>query len=147
MRPSLAHRGRQVSAPNIKRLIGRINDDKELREIEKAARARIRVLTERRYAECCAQAWERIRVLPVGTTLHVCASGTFVGGPFQRGDSFELTHIQPRAKRVWVTFNGKQYWFEPPGMNRYDLRTEPPATKLDPEARKSIERVAERIFA
>ena len=130
---------------NIKGIIGQMTDEKALREIEKAARERIRVLAERRHTELCAQAWERLKSLPIGTTLYVCAGGTFVGGPFQRGDSFSVTHIQPRAKRIWVEYKGQRYWFEPQGMHRYDLRTEPPERPLDAEHRASMERIASRL--
>lgn len=131
---------------DIKRTIGQMKDIAELNAVIRAARSRIDTLRERKHADNVAAAWERIKVQPLGQVLHVCAEGTFVGGPFQRGDSMVLVAIQPRAKRIWVDAKGSRYWFAAVSIDRYDLRTEPPAKPLDPKHRAMVERIAERIL-
>lgn len=130
---------------NLKRAIGRMNDLTELTELKKAIYERIQVLQQRAHAAKVAAAWERIKDVQIGATLHVCASGTFFGGPFQRGDSMQLTHKQPRAKRIWFTCKGVRYWMDAGLIERYDLRTEPPAEPMKPEQREQVERIAGRI--
>lgn len=130
-----------------KRAIGQMKDIAELQAVIRAARARVDTLRERDYAARVAAAWERTKNQPLGQILHVCAEGTFVGGPFQRGDSMVLVAIQPRAKRIWVDTKGSRYWFAAKSIERYDLRTEPPAKPLDPEHRAMVERIAGRLAA
>lgn len=132
-------------ATNLKQAVGRMNDVKELRELKQAVAARIGVLEERAYAAKVAEAWERTKDVQVGATLYVCAAGTFFGGPFQRGDSMKVTHVQPRAKRIWVDVGGKPYWFGAKGIQQYDLRTTAPEKPMDAEERKRVERMAGRI--
>lgn len=50
--------------------------------------------------ECprCEEAWQRVKDLPVSTKLYCCASGAFLGGPFQRGDEMAVHVIQPRCR-------------------------------------------------
>lgn len=132
---------------NLKRAVGQCKDVQELRELRRAVVERIGVLEKREYQKRVDEAWERIKGIPLGTVLHVCCTGTFFGGPFQRGDSFKVTYIQPKAKRIWIEHQGKVNGLYLPAVQveRYDLRTEPPANPMDSEQRASVERMAGRI--
>ena len=131
---------------NVKRIIGQMTDEKELYEVEKAARARRQVLNERRHAQAVKDAWERIKRLAPGTFLYVCAKGTFFGGPFQRGDKFLLKEVRRRS--VVLDHGEKGLWTFPPlQVYRYELGTEPPANPMTQEARESVAAVAERVAA
>lgn len=129
---------------NLKRAIAHLNDITELRELRKACVDRIGVLEERAYAKLVSAAWERVRVLEPGTVLYVCAKGTFFGGPFQRGDKLRIQRV---GRRVIYAEHGEKglYSFPPKMVERYDLRTEPPADPLSAEAREHVERVAGRV--
>lgn len=121
----------------IRRLIGHVDDPKELVAIIKSAKERQELLFERLSEKSEAEAWARVKDLQRETTLYCCASGTFLGGPIQRGDSMTVYFIQPRKKIVWVTLkDGSRYWFSPKGINRYNLRTEPPVNPLSELERK-----------
>jgi hypothetical protein len=129
--------GRLMDTTKVKRMIGQCDDPKEVGEIIKAATNRQALLCKRQYQERCLEAWERVRVLARNATLHVCAGGTFLGGPLQRGDSMTVIGIQPRVKRLWARLqDGTSYWFGPAGVERYDLRLEPPASPIGPNERK-----------
>lgn len=130
----------------IRRLIGHLTDVKECGRASVVATERQRELLRRQMASKEAAAWDRVRNLPEGTTLYCCASGTFMGGPFQRGDSMEFRCVQPRAKRLWVkTADGKSYWFTPASINRYDLQLAPPANPISDDERKVVERITGRL--
>ena len=131
---------------SIIRSIAHCNDIQALREIVKAARGRESTLAQRKYQADCAAAWERVRGLPRGAALYCCAARTFIGGPMQRGDAVTVYAVQPRAKRLWVQMSdGKLVYLTPAGVNRYDLRTEPPASRLPELERKIVEAIAGRI--
>ena len=131
---------------SLKRSIGHINDVQELRELRKAIVERIDVLERRAYAKRVEERWQLLKDTTIGTTLHVCAKGTFFGGPLQRGDSMTVFAIQPRARRIWVrVLNGTEYCFDAKSAERYDLRTEAPADPMDAAAREQVDRMAGRI--
>lgn len=132
---------------NIKRTIGQMQDVTELRQLKKAILERIDVLEKRAYAAKVEAAWERVKDLPKGTMLHVCSTGTFFGGPFQRGDSFKITYVQPRARRIWIEHKGvvNGAYFDARNVERYDLRTEPPADPMKPEHRAEVDLMAARV--
>lgn len=123
----------------------------ELGDVIRYCKQRQKVLADRLYAERLADAAERAATWATGPEVHVehvwvHAQGTFVGGPFQRGDKLTVTHYQPRAKRLWVTFRGTSYWLDAKGINRYDLRAEPMDEKpMDDEHRASLDRMAGRL--
>lgn len=89
--------------------------------------------------------WDGIKKAKPGDTLYVTFDGTFVGGPFQRGDSMTLTYIQPRAKRVLVDAKGKTYWFDVVGIAKYELRTTPPESPISASERKIADTVG-KVF-
>ena len=130
---------------NLKRAISRITDIKELHELSNHIQARRKLLNERRWLAEVEEAWERIKVLPVGTTLHVATKGTFFGGPFQRGDVFTLKSVGRRT--ITVENKGRLWRFPAVQIKRYDLSTEPPESPMSAESRAQVERIAERIAA
>jgi hypothetical protein len=103
----------------------------ELNEITKYIRKRGKLLGQRASEKRAAEAWERAkqwykRGKVIQEHIWVCMAGTMLGGRFQRGDKLRVLQLQPRKKILWVEFKGKEYWFAPAAIARYDLRAEPP---------------------
>jgi hypothetical protein len=135
-----------MDTTKVKRIIGQCDDVKELNSIIAHAKRRADDLYKRAAAQQAAEAWERVKLLTHGTTLYCCASGTFVGGPLQRGDSMTVHCIQPRKKRLWVKLtSGEMYGLGPRFIARYDLRTEPPVAPLPGNERRMAEAVGKVI--
>ncbi len=130
---------------NLKRSVGKMHDVQELRELRKAIVERIDLLEKRAHAKRVDDHWQSLKDVPVGTVLHVCSTGTFFGGPFQRGDSMTVFAVQPRARRVWVRMNDKQYWIEAPRAEQYLLKTTPPERPMSQEERARVDRMAGRM--
>lgn len=134
-----------MDVSRIKASITRSRDIEAIREIISHAKARIYAIEAEKHAAGVAAAWAAVKGLEIGTVLYINAEGTFLGGPWQRGDAVRLTHIQPRAKRIWTENDGKSYWFDARGVYRYALKTTPPSNPLPKEEREMVSRVFGRI--
>lgn len=132
---------------SLKQSIARITDRKQLTELTTYCKERSSLLWKREQEAAKVAAWERVKDLPVGTTLYCCASGWFLGGAVQRGTQFRIYHkAQPRAKRIWtcIVRNGKDegvYWFGPEGVQRYDLQLTLPANPVNDKMSASLAEV------
>lgn len=129
----------------IKSSITKCTDHLVLNELAKHIRERKDQINRDVYETKKAALWDEIRNAKIGSQIYVCCEGTFLGGPFQRGDSMTITHIQPRAKRIWATANGKQYGFDAAGIARYTLRTTPPTLALPRTEREIVDRIVSRL--
>jgi len=118
-------------------------DASELRQIEKYARDRSRLLSKRAWDAKVAAEWAIVKTYTPGTELWCNATGMFVGGPFQRGDHVKVDAVQPRAKRIWaVSDDGKAWWFSVAEWTRYAFRAEAPAEPLSESDRRIAQRLA-----
>lgn len=119
----------------------------QLRKIEGAAKERQKVLAQAQVDKITAEAWTRYRRFKPGITVWCHATGVFMGGPLQRGDTAIVEHVQPRARRLWLKIKGKRYWFEGHGAARYDLKTVQ-TRRLEPEAQEhhdTMRQIADRL--
>lgn len=118
----------------IRRMIGQCREAEELQAVIKAAQDRLSLLRRRRKEEELSDAWERVRKAKRGQVLLIpvarkepvyCedSNGKFYAAPvaFAAGTTFEITHIQPRIKRVWVTcgLTGPRYMFTTELLKRW----------------------------
>jgi len=133
-----------MDVEKIIRAIQRCNDVSALNQIKKAVYKRSDTVVQRNYKMTVGAAWDRVRNLQPGAVLYCCSAGTFLGGPFQRGDQMTVHSLQSRVKRLWVTSkkDAKLYWFGPQGVERYNLQVEPPAQPLSESERKLAEAVS-----
>lgn len=121
---------------------------KQLNALHKHVRDTIQALSDRQWQAKCDAAWEVAKAWESDTVLYCCAPGTFIGGDIQRGDSFKVSVVQPRAHRVWTTDkDGRARWFVPAGLVRYDLRTTPPENPLGADEREVAYRIAKACAA
>ena len=135
---------------NLALQIGHISDTKELERLKGLISDRIALLHRRLWLARCAEAWGRVATAPPGTPLFCCADGTFLGGPFQRGDRTVVHCVQPRKRRLWVRDQrGKLWGFPPAEVHRYNLQPQPPANPLGPASRalaESLGKAVEKIL-
>lgn len=113
-------------------------NEKEVETIRNAAYKQGKILAKESAEREATAAWSRVKSHKPGDTLYCCASGTFLGGPLQRGDKVTVLAIQPRKKLLWVTVKGKKnsFYFTPRGIARYDLRQFPPEKPITQDERK-----------
>ncbi len=119
----------------------------DLRLIEKAVRDRQRIVSDAAWKIRCDGAWEISKKWWVGMPIYCAASGTFVGGPIQRGDKLRIIAIQPRARRIWARLDGEkqEFCFEVGDLARYKFQPAPPDDPMDEESREYA-RETEKIF-
>lgn len=136
---------------NIKRRIAKC-DLKELAQVIRYAKARQEELRKRDYEHRLADAWKRAKAWAKNDEVFVeevfvCSPGTFIGGPFQRGDRLEIFWLQPRKKMLWVVDprDGQKYAFPPKQILRYDLQVDPPKSALPEHERNFAEATAKVI--
>lgn len=103
-----------------------VDDRGVLQLVRKAIDARLSKLSEIAWKARRDEAWTRYRRFKPGISVWCCASGTFLGGPLQRGDRVTVEHVQPRARRLWLRIKGKLWRFGESDATRYELRTVPP---------------------
>jgi len=132
------------SITSLKQSIARINDRKQLTELSTYIKERSSLLWKREEEAAKVTAWNRVKDLPVGTTLYCNANGWFLGGAVQRGTQFRIYHAaQPRAKRIWtcIVRDGKDegvYWFGPEGVHRYNLQLTCPTNPISDKMTASL---------
>ncbi len=109
----------------------------ELYELRRQTRARIEELEKEAIAKNIARAWEWVRHMAPGEALWCHATGTFLGGPLQRGDKVTVYAVQPRKKLLWINLKtGRTISFNPWNIHRYNLQLDKPAKPIDPATRK-----------
>ena len=134
------------TTPDFVRSIAHCTDIKRLRKAITTAQRRISVLSKREYAARAAAAWDEAKQWDIGTTVWCCAAGTFLGGTIQRGWTATVTHIQPRAKRLWTqAADGATRWFTPAGLVRYAIKTTPPDKPLSKANAKVAQAMGEAL--
>ena len=107
----------------------------ELNHLSSYCRQRALVVANKEWDKKAATKWEEVKTWKRGQVVYCCASGTFMGGPMQRGDSAVIWMIQPRKKLLWLTISGEtfQRLFRPGSVLRYGLSPDPPD---DPMSKK-----------
>ena len=123
---------------------------KELYDIIRYAKARVKELEKREYEAKVEEAWSRAKewakMYDVKTeTVYVCSEATHIGSPIQRGDALTVVCLQPRAKRLWLKFKGKEYAFRPQDIKRFNLQAEPPEKPISEADRQMADRMASRL--
>lgn len=124
--------------------IKRCKDDASLRKIRSIANARMHDLAIELWNAKKEQKWLEAKQWKVGQKIYCCASGTFIGGPIQRGDAFVITYIQPCKRVVWCSPEGEKpnkYGFPVSELARYDMQLTPPANSISPLERKIVEKL------
>lgn len=130
--------------------LSHLTDVRELYRLKSVISHRIDVLHKQQSEQARAAAWERLKNQPPGTVLYCCSEGTFMGGPFQRGDKMTVHCIQPRKKVLWVKYGPegaqKFHGFFPLGILRYNLQLTPPANPIRPTERAFATKTGEILY-
>jgi hypothetical protein len=113
-----------------------LNNSKECSEIVTAAKERAKSIREAEYDRQIKDYWSRAIFYREGQTLFCNTTGTFLGGPMQRGDKCKVLRMDIDQKKplIWVTVKGRSYGFPPSEAFRYRLlptKPEKPISQLD----------------
>ena len=136
--------------PALSAILAAINnlELEDARAVGRAIKLRVSQLEIQAWDNAVAAAWKRAQHWKVNDTLYVCAEGTFIGGPLQRGDKIIITFIQPRKRCLWAKKpGGKDHQFSFPAeqIERYKLSPNRPANPLPKEERDRVNAMAARI--
>jgi len=118
-----------------KMAISRISETRDLHDLRRYINERVRLIGKRQYEAALVEARARMRTLQAGMRVWCCAEGTFIGGPFQRGDEFEVIRsMGHRVRYLWVKLlrTGKSYSMPIREFHWYNLRPEKPENPVDP---------------
>ena len=115
----------------VKRQIARLTSE-ELDSVYRYINKRMTELATRKGRANADEAWKRAKRWRAGQIIYCAASGTFLGGPLQRGDKLIVNQVQPRKKVLWavVEHNNKVIGFPPIQIHRYNLQSEKPVNEI-----------------
>ena len=102
-----------------------------LDELKRAASGRLEALWKLRTENAVRETWKRYARFKPGIDVWCCCTGTFLGGPLQRGDRATVRWVRPRARRLALTIRGQAWTFVGATAHSYNFRTIAPETNVD----------------
>ncbi|HLL74793.1 MAG TPA: hypothetical protein VK421_05970 [Pyrinomonadaceae bacterium] len=113
--------------------------------IQSAAHKRKRALAQAAFEAKVAEHWKQTVWLKPGDALYCNATGTFLGGPLQRGDKVTVYAVQPKKRVIWLKVGKHTFGFSAIEFYRYKLSRQKPESALGKTERAHAE-AAGKVF-